>query len=182
MKLLRPMNLSLVLMAINTCTTCPTLLSTLDNVEKPVFIQEALFTPLEIEEVSYCVVHRKKNPDVKQENQPAQSKPLFEDESTQVVLSNFAHVVSHFFNIVANPHNPENVCDSVKEMLCGMVNIAKEAVKNGDIDLNDDDIDEEQLLRYARALSIKLEEPVTRFVLNKSAELAELHDGDLLLS
>ena len=168
--------LSLLLFALNTAVVSahPMLLSALDGFEKTLFIQEQLFTPLEIEEVSYYIVRRagtaQEKRDAQEKNDIVQPAESYGD-STEVVLSNFANVVSHFFSIVANPHNPERVCDSVKEMLCGMVNIAKEAVKNGDVDL--DDIDEAQLLRYAEELSIKLEEPITKFVLSKSAEISD---------
>jgi len=53
------------------------------------------------------------------------------DEETKVVVSNFADMVSSFFNIVKDPNNSGNVAVNLTSMFSNVVNIALLATKAG---------------------------------------------------
>ncbi len=67
------------------------------------------------------------------------------DETTQVVLANFANIVNSFFNIVQDPENPDVVRPHLVGMLSGIVNIGVQVIneKNIKIDQETDDLDSE---------------------------------------
>jgi hypothetical protein len=65
-----------------------------------------------------------------------------QDQTTQVVLTNFAVIASHFINILRDPENSENVTPNLIGMLGGIVTIGTEVVKRGQFDANEQEISE----------------------------------------
>lgn len=100
-------------------------------------------------------------------SQPAQ-KPEKQDggldETTQVVLANFANMLGNFFNILQAPNNPQNVGNNIAGMLNGMVNIAVEAMKGGQLSIDDD---QETIKRYVKQLSNNLKKRLSKMVVTK---------------
>ena len=105
--------------------------------------------------------------DATQEVQELQ-KPLDKDErekqAVQAILTNFAGVAGSFFNIVAAPNDPQNVGNSIANMIHGMINIEVEAFKHAQLSL---DADEETIREFVKELTKKLEKNLAKVVVTK---------------
>ncbi len=52
------------------------------------------------------------------------------DETTVIVLNNFAHIVSSFLNIIQDPNNPTNIAENVGSMVTDLGHILAQALKS----------------------------------------------------
>ncbi len=107
---------------------------------------------------------------VPQNNQPtiAKTEDATEKEIVQRLLLNFANVIGNFFNIVAAPNDPQVVGNSISNMLGGMINIAAEAFKRGDLKL---DADQETIKQFTQNLSKKLKTTVSRMIVARARSI-----------
>ncbi len=104
-------------------------------------------TPEIMREMTHIVIEEARNVHVtRQPSQPQSQKP---DEQTQKILISFAGVAQHFFKILQDPENADNVAPNLIGMLAGMVNIGTEAMQRGAFDV---DADLQDLKAYAEQL------------------------------
>ena len=75
------------------------------------------------------------------------------------MLSNFAHIVQNFFNIVQSPSNAHVVGSNIAQMLSGLVNVAIEAMKR-----LPNDVTEEERAEYLEQLEEALKKSVRSLV------------------
>lgn len=64
---------------------------------------------------------------------PGLSEMEQDEESSQQILNNFAQIMGHFFNLVSDPENPTTVTPAVLGIVQGIIGIAMEATKTGDV-------------------------------------------------
>lgn len=65
-----------------------------------------------------------------------------QDQTTEVVLTNFAVIASHFISILRDPENSKIVTPNLIGMLGGIVTIGTEVVKRGQFDADEQEISE----------------------------------------
>lgn len=88
-----------------------------------------------------------------------------EKEIVQYLLHNVANIAGNFFNIVAAPNDPQNVGNSIAGMLSGMINIAVQAFKSGELNL---DADHDSIEQFTKNLSNKLKNEMSRLIAIKA--------------
>lgn len=88
-----------------------------------------------------------------------------EKEIIQHLLHNVANIAGNFFNIVAAPNDPQNVGNSIAGMLSGMINIAVQAFKSGELNL---DADQDSIEQFTQNLSNKLKTEMSRLIAIKA--------------
>ena len=88
-----------------------------------------------------------------------------EKEIIQHLLHNVANIAGNFFNIVAAPNDPQNVGNSIAGMLSGMINIAVQAFKSGELNL---DADHDSIEQFTKNLSNKLKNEMSRLIAIKA--------------
>ncbi len=77
------------------------------------------------------------------------------DNLEAAVLSNFAHIVQNFFNIVQSPGSVQVVGTNIAQMLSGLVNVAIEAMKRVP-----EDITQEERAKYLELLEDTLKKNI----------------------
>jgi len=96
--------------------------------------QEALVITPEIANLLVAmittIIQEAEEPRRKPQQQASQNTPDDDDRSTEVVLTTFANVVSHFANILVAPKDPVVVKNSIAGMLAGMFVIAKQGTRS----------------------------------------------------
>ncbi len=89
-----------------------------------------------------------------QESTQQADKQDQEDEFDQLVLATFGNtIVTSFFNILADPHNPQNVTNQVGNMFNGVMNIALHAFKTQELTV---DSTEQDLADYISKVRMNL--------------------------
>jgi len=135
--------------------------------EDKVTKQQEKETPTHIQDATQKVNNLEKVP---QNHQPtiAEIEDAKEKEIVQHLLHNFAGIVGNFFNIVAAPNDPQVVGNSISNMLGGMINIAVEAFKRGDLKL---DADQETIKQFTQTLSKKLKTTLSRIIVARARSI-----------
>lgn len=86
------------------------------------------------------------------------------DKTAQVVLANFANILTHFGKIVSDPHNKENVQQQICNIAASVATVAAETVKSGKISQNPEDI-------YKFLMSLNLESQLQEVIATKMHEI-----------
>ncbi len=135
--------------------------------EDKVTKQQEKETPTHTQDATQEVNNLEKVP---QNHQPtiAEIEDAKEKEIVQHLLHNFAGIVGNFFNIVAAPNNPQVVGNSISNMLGGMINIAVEAFKRGDLKL---DANQETIKQFTQTLSKKLNTTLSRMIVARARSI-----------
>ena len=89
------------------------------------------------------------------------------DEEDDQVLTKFAGIVGHFFNILQAPNNPQNVAPNLLGMLHGIVEIGKEVMTRSNLNI---DSDEHEIAQYVAQLDDTLKENMFNVVVTQSQE------------
>jgi len=83
-------------------------------------------------------------------------------ENTKIVLGNLAQMIGHIGRIIENPHNADNVGDSVTNMVDNIVRITVNAVQKKSINRSDADDIMEQLYELCKDFDSVIAHSITR--------------------
>lgn len=98
---------------------------------------------------------------------PAQSYDTDEDNQRKIV-SLFAGIVKHFFNIAQDPENRENVLPNLMEMAAGIVEIGGEVIRSSALTLH---ASLEEINAYVNQLDLHTKEAMLSIVQQKAQDM-----------
>lgn len=85
-----------------------------------------------------------------------------QDQTAQVVISNFANMVMNVIQMVANPHDPQTLASGGCNIIAGIANIAQEACKM--VEQGEATSDELAEVFYAKMIELGVHEEIALHV------------------
>lgn len=89
-----------------------------------------------------------------------------DDKEAQVVLANFAQIVNHFFNLVQDPENEENVKQNALNIAGNVMNIAAHAMRTGQLPAN---ATEKDIQKYVADLDENMKVQMAAILIKRAA-------------